>query len=489
MDIRKFVSLCDSTLTSNENLQRILAFVGENYNIDEKKNERLKEKIRITISKYKSKWQEVSRIKERFNTRFQTWLDGDFGIEEFIVEDLNSSTSSASSSAMKRGRPSKPFSELSERGKRRIIDSQVVDPKEDSIEKALLLARRTAYHQKEQNMVKVIGHILKNQEISNRMLAQLTDQHGRMSAEEAFGVLIEAGLSKSQYEIIHRESPSRFPPYNVIGAVKKTCSPPGEFIEETGSKISVKMQALMENTAKRIIKIVDGEIIEYLDANGLDSTELVLLSSWGMDGSTGYSQYHQALPEGCKDDSDVFSSTLTPVRLFMHNNQKQIMWFNPMPQSIRFCRPIMLEFIKESKEVILATKKELEKEMCELTPVEVELSNGKTVLVDFDFVLSMIDGKVLTYITGNSSMSNCPICGATPNVMSSAKKFEEGFIPNEEALHYGISPLHAWIRFFECLLHISYRMDVKKWRISKPLRHMYAKEKKCVGRPLQKIGE
>lgn len=213
MDIRKFVSLCDSTLTSNENLQRILAFVSENYNIDEKKNERLKEKIRKTVSKYKSKWQEARRIKERFNTLFQTWLDGDFGIEEFIVENLNSSTS-ASSSAMKRGRPSKPFSELSERGKRRIIDSQVVDPQVDSIEKALLLARRTAYHQKEINMVKVIGHILRNQESSNKMLAQLADQHGRMSAEEAFGVLIEAGLSKSQYEIIHRESPSRFPPYN-----------------------------------------------------------------------------------------------------------------------------------------------------------------------------------------------------------------------------------------------------------------------------------
>ncbi|KAK4872369.1 hypothetical protein RN001_014398 [Aquatica leii] len=31
-------------------------------------------------------------------------------------------------------------------------------------------------------------------------------------------------------------------------------------------------------------------------------------------------------------------------------------------------------------------------------------------------------------------------------------------------LQFGISSLHAWIRFFECLLHISYRLDVKKWQ-------------------------
>ena len=94
--------------------------------------------------------------------------------------------------------------------------------------------------------------------------------------------------------------------------------------------------------------------------------------------------------------------------------------------------------------------------MSELTPVEVELSNGKLIHVDFDFVLSMIDGKVLTYITGNTSMQNCAICGATPNIMNSKEKLEEGFILNEDALHHGISPLHAWIRFFECLLHIGY---------------------------------
>lgn len=30
---------------------------------------------------------------------------------------------------------------------------------------------------------------------------------------------------------------------------------------------------------------------------------------------------------------------------------------------------------------------------------------------------------------------------------------------------YGISPLHAWIRFFEFLLKLSYRIELKKWHV------------------------
>lgn len=36
---------------------------------------------------------------------------------------------------------------------------------------------------------------------------------------------------------------------------------------------------------------------------------------------------------------------------------------------------------------------------------------------------------------------------------------------NEEALLFGISPLHARIRFYECLLHVAYRLDLKKWQV------------------------
>jgi len=36
---------------------------------------------------------------------------------------------------------------------------------------------------------------------------------------------------------------------------------------------------------------------------------------------------------------------------------------------------------------------------------------------------------------------------------------------NEESMRFGLSTLHAWIRFFECLIHISYRLEFKRWSV------------------------
>lgn len=37
--------------------------------------------------------------------------------------------------------------------------------------------------------------------------------------------------------------------------------------------------------------------------------------------------------------------------------------------------------------------------------------------------------------------------------------------PNADHYRFGLSTLHCWIRFFECLLHISYRIPIKKWQV------------------------
>jgi len=32
-------------------------------------------------------------------------------------------------------------------------------------------------------------------------------------------------------------------------------------------------------------------------------------------------------------------------------------------------------------------------------------------------------------------------------------------------LEFGVSPLHSWIRCFECILHISYWLKIKQWQV------------------------
>lgn len=31
-------------------------------------------------------------------------------------------------------------------------------------------------------------------------------------------------------------------------------------------------------------------------------------------------------------------------------------------------------------------------------------------------------------------------------------------------LEFGLSILHGWIRFYECLLHVAYKLPIKKWQ-------------------------
>lgn len=74
----------------------------------------------------------------------------------------------------------------------------------------------------------------------------------------------------------------------------------------------------------------------------------------------------------------------------------------------------------------------------------------------------MIDGSICNVIGGTNSAQTCYICGCTPKDMN--KERSERLQSNESAYSFGLSPLHCWIRAFECMLHIFYRLDFKKWQ-------------------------
>ncbi|CAH0550930.1 unnamed protein product [Brassicogethes aeneus] len=78
-------------------------------------------------------------------------------------------------------------------------------------------------------------------------------------------------------------------------------------------------------------------------------------------------------------------------------------------------------------------------------------------------ILCMIDGKVCNCLTGTKSSQTCYICGAQPKDMNSLNFANKQ--TSEEALSFGLSTLHAWIRFFECCLHVAYRLTIKSWQV------------------------
>lgn len=123
-----------------------------------------------------------------------------------------------------------------------------------------------------------------------------------------------------------------------------------------------------------------------------------------------------------------------------------------------------MQFCKETKEHALAEKAYVEHQISSLQPFSIQLKNNKHLVIQFDLHLTLVDGKILCFFTDTSSMQVCPLCHAKPSEFNNLELIgSEKFSVVGSGLTFGASPLHAWIRFLECCLHIAYRMSFKKW--------------------------
>lgn len=145
-----------------------------------------------------------------------------------------------------------------------------------------------------------------------------------------------------------------------------------------------------------------------------------------------------------------------------NSGNKKIIWQNLRASSTRYCRPIKLLFAKESATLIKEETEKIKRQISALSPTTVQIPESQ-VLVNTTLILTMVDGKVCNALADNQSSQKCYICGAMPKIMN--EKGNSQLPPNSDMYAFRISSLHAWIRCFKCLFHISYRIDIRKWQI------------------------
>lgn len=95
--------------------------------------------------------------------------------------------------------------------------------------------------------------------------------------------------------------------------------------------------------------------------------------------------------------------------------------------------------------------------------------DGRDILVKSNLVLTMVDGKICSVLNEEASQ-NCYVLQMNNLNLIRKRKVN--------SLELGLSILHAWIKFFECILHISYRIDINLWRIQKKNKDMVDVTKK-----------
>ncbi|KAK4881350.1 hypothetical protein RN001_004669 [Aquatica leii] len=83
----------------------------------------------------------------------------------------------------------------------------------------------------------------------------LNSQIQPLSGEDALAVLIDAKLSREQYNIIRKNAPEKFPSYKSVQAAKTLCYPKNITVTETSA--SVKLQTLLDHITERLCLTLD----------------------------------------------------------------------------------------------------------------------------------------------------------------------------------------------------------------------------------------
>ena len=177
------------------------------------------------------------------------------------------------------------------------------------------------------------------------------------------------------------------------------------------------------------------------------------ICKWGYDGSSSQSQYKQG---GASDDGQILHTSLVPLQLLYGNC---VVWQNRTPSSTRFCRPLKLEYVRETKEVNVREDAFWKDQVSELQPhtvrlAETEMEAGHLdVIITFRVLETMLDGKVHANVTGTSTQC-CTVCKASPKQMNDIEEVRRRDVDSASLL-LGLSTMHAWIRFFEAVVHLT----------------------------------
>lgn len=415
--------------------------------------------MRIFCKNLNLKWKKNNRKLKTFRSKNSSWLCSS---QKFDKKKDNREHA---------GRPRLSFSDKSVRGKRR--DASELSQSTSHQSDLLVLAASTAARKKgDFDLAAILKKTVESPSRPSKIRKSLENNLKspiRLTPAEALAFLLEHNFTKDQYCAIRNESKVRncdiYPHYNEVAAEKLKCRPQAIELSEKFAKAS--LESVLLHTVTRIVEMQTDVLETVMAQKNVNSINADFILSYGFDCSSGHAQYKQVFSNPSisnNTDSSLLATTLIPLRLLLSSEIP--LWNNPTPQSVRFCRPLKLEYINETKEVIIKEELELRNQINTLKEVVINIDGDKTIVIKFKLYLTLIDGKVLNVLTGTKSSLCCPICGASSTSFRSITDYKsEIFRAKECSLKYGISPLHCWLRFFEYVLHAGYKCEVKKWQI------------------------
>ena len=109
---------------------------------------------------------------------------------------------------------------------------------------------------------------------------------------------------------------------------------------------------------------------------------------------------------------------------------------------------------------------DLQTQISQLKPFSTDLNIAGTVItikVTYKIDMTMFDGKVINSLTDTKSTQSCNVCGSKPIEMNDIDLVKKKPV-NEKTLKLGMSNLHCWIKCFEFILHLGYKIENQKFQ-------------------------
>lgn len=426
---------------------------SQNYSEDQRKE--VKKKLSYLKSEIKRRWITSHYVEDLFLKRNDKWLKGTFLLPK---------------ARPRPGRPLKSFGHVSERTKRRKTEQLRSQMSSEELTFATQVKLQCEGKTDASHVIKDLTQSpMRAKKYRQALTKSKNDKEKQLTPLKALCMFVEAGLSRKQYEIIRSFNKKYYPCYSILQNAKKDCYPVETSYRVTATCAETNLQDVLNHTAQRLFLSLT-EVIQHLD--DVDNNTFTLMYKWGCDGSQ-QTKFKQKFENSSDSDANIFQSSFVPLQLSC-GQQNKIVWRNPLPSSPRYCRPIRIRFVKETVDITNEEIKYIESKINSLEDTQITLIN-KTFSVKHVMMLTMVDAKVCNAATMTKSTMKCYICGATSkdfNNLNLKKPI------NKESLKFGLSILHARIRLFEGLLHLAYKVPVKKWQLRNETDKQIVQQKK-----------
>ncbi|XP_065678116.1 uncharacterized protein LOC136093124 [Hydra vulgaris] len=286
-----------------------------------------------------------------------------------------------------------------------------------------------------------------------------------MSVEGALALKMNTDLSNKQYQMIRNSALVHnvhiYPTLHDIFVEKLKRYPENIHFSEISAKCI--LQSMLDYTVSRIT-----EMIDMPNFGQSDEIFGVLYGKIGFDEASSQSIYKQKYDTSnasieLKNEENLFSTAFVPLLLKVEDGE---IWKNENPSSCQFCRPLHLQYKKESPILSREEESGLKNQINTLKTFCKVFNIAGTILtfnISYRIYLTMFDNKVVSALTETKSTQSCNVCNAKPKEMSYIDLLKAK-TENDSALGLGISALHCWIKCLEFILHSSYKIEIKKYK-------------------------